>query len=238
MLRAIIIDDEPAGINTLKLLIEKHGAEIRVVASTTEAEEGIQLIENYRPDIVFLDISMPDMSGFELLKKVEYKDFKLIFTTAHREYALQAIKNDAFDYLLKPVDVDDLKLCITKVMKEFEKDKHASNNRSPELIEIASRDGILYLKQKDIVRLEASGSYTNFYLDNGVKHLASKAIKEYEMNLDAGLFFRCHNSHIINLHKVERFVNHEGFFAKMNDGTMVDISRRNKDLFLERIKSL
>src|SRR5947209_2550487 len=102
MLRAIIIDDEKSGIITLKLLIEKHCDFIRVVASSTQAEEGINLIEDYEPDIVYLDISMPVMSGFELLDKLKYKTFKLIFTTAHQEYALEAIKNKAFDYLLKP----------------------------------------------------------------------------------------------------------------------------------------
>jgi two-component system, LytTR family, response regulator len=177
------------------------------------------------------------MSGFELLSKLEYKEFKLVFTTAHRDYALQAIKNGAFDYLMKPIDIDDLKQCIEKLMSDPLTAKQVIA-KSPELLEITARDGILYLKQKDIIRVEASGSYTNFYLENNIKHMASKAIKEYETALDQNLFFRCHNSHIINLQKVEKFVNHEGFFAKMNDGTLVDISRRNKDLFLEKIKGL
>src|SRR5687768_2248941 len=111
MLRAIIIDDEQIGVATLKQLIELHSKEVRLVATATEAEKGVELIEDYRPDIVFLDINMPGMNGFELLEQLRYKDFKLVFTTAHEKYALQAIKNKAHDYLLKPIDVQELKAC-------------------------------------------------------------------------------------------------------------------------------
>jgi len=236
MIRALIIDDEPSGVNTLRLFVQKYSSHIKIVGFTTEPEEGLEMIENYHPEVVFLDISMPDMNGFELLSRLKFKDFKLVFTTAHREYAIQAIKNGAFDYLLKPLDIDDFKQFEKKLAVEFAGSE--VKIKAPEFLEIMARDGILYLRQKDIIRLEASGSYTNFYLENNIKHMASKAIKEYESGLDKNLFFRCHNSHIINLQKVEKFVNHEGFFARMNDGSMVDISRRNKDLFLEKIKNL
>src|ERR1700758_4857450 len=121
MYRAIIIDDELIGVNTLKILIEKYTTSIiRVVATSTEPENGIKLIEDYRPDVVFLDISMPKMNGFELLEKLTYKDFKLVFTTAHEEYAIKAIKNRAYDYLLKPIDIDELKQCIERIINTKE----------------------------------------------------------------------------------------------------------------------
>lgn len=236
MIRALIIDDEQAGINTLSLLIARYEGSIRVVASTTIATEGIDLIEDYRPDVVFLDISMPYMSGFELLNRVSYKDFKLVFTTAHQEYAIQAIKSKAFDYLLKPIDPDDFKQCIENLVQQPV--AAPVKPASKKLVELQVRDGIIYIRQSEIIRLEASRSYTEFYLDGGIKHVASRNLKEYEAILDEKIFYRCHNSHIINLQKVKKFVNHEGLFALMNDGSRADISKKQKDLFLERLKAL
>jgi two-component system, LytTR family, response regulator len=238
MNRAVIIDDEPAGISTLKLLIEKHAPFIRVVASTTKAEEGIHLIDDYKPEIVFLDISMPTMSGFQLLEKLEHRNFKLVFTTAHRDYALQAIKNNAFDYLLKPIDVADFKVCIEKLTETTAGPAQEAAKNNPSLIEVQVKDGIIYIKQKDIIKLEASGSYTVFHLTEGLKHIASRSLKEYEAFLDPAGFFRCHNSYIVNLHRVDKFINRDGFFAQMNDGSLVDISRKNKELFIEKLKNI
>jgi two-component system, LytTR family, response regulator len=240
MLRAIIIDDEQAGVTTLKLMLEKHASGIRIVAVTTEPEEGIKLIEDYRPDVVFLDISMPGLSGFDLLEKITYKDFRLIFTTAHEEFALSAIKNNAFDYILKPIDPEELKICIVNLLNDPDSLRKVipAKTNSPGMIELSVKDGIIFIKQQDIVRLEASGSYTVFYLEGHVKHMASRSLKEYEIHLNESVFFRCHNSHIVNLTKVEKFVNHEGFFAQMSDGSMADISKKNKEVFLERLKSI
>jgi two-component system LytT family response regulator len=237
MHRAIIIDDELIGVNTLKILIEKHVPyTIRVVATSTEPESGIKLIEDYRPDVVFLDISMPKMNGFELLEKLQYRDFKLIFTTAHEEYAIKAIKNKAYDYLLKPIDIDELKQCINNVVKETEKKEplKASTYRT---IELSVKDGIIFIKPDDIIRLEASGSYTQFYLSNGIKHIASKNLKDYEALLDPLSFYRCHLSHVINLRHVIKLVSTDGLFAKMSDDSLVEIAKKNKQIFIERLKN-
>jgi len=239
MLRAIIVDDEPAGIVTLRLFIEKYPETIKTVATTTDAIEAITLIEDFKPDVVFLDISMPVISGFQLLETLKFKRFDLIFTTAHKEYALQAIKNKAFDYLLKPIDLHDFEKCISSLrVKEKTEQRSMPKVNNLGLIEILVKDGIIYIKSKEIIRLEASGSYTIIYLDGGIKHTASKGIKEYEQRLDPTEFFRCHNSHIINLRKVEKFVNYEGFFAQMCDGSLADISRKNKDILLEKLKNI
>ena len=239
MLRAIIIDDEIAGIETLKVLSLRNQEQIKIIASTLQPEEGIQLIEDYKPDVVFLDVSMPSMSGFELLAQLQFRAFKLIFTTAHRDYAVEAIKNKAFDYLLKPIDTLDFKNCIGNLYHEMQqKTIETPQVKAHLLIEIHTKDGILFVKQKDIIRLEASRSYTLFYLNNGQKQLASKSLSEFEHKLDNTFFYRCHHSHIVNLAMVEKFVNHEGLFAQMSEGSMIPISKKNKDVFLERLKSL
>lgn len=238
MLRAIIIDDEKLGIETLKVLASRNSAIIKVVATSLMPEEGIELIEDYKPDVVFLDISMPTMNGFELLNKLSFRDFKLVFTTAHKEYAIEAIKNKAFDYLLKPVDEQDFKKCIEQIHVNYGKTEQTMPIKRYTTIEVNAKDGIVFLKQTEIIRLEASGSYTIFYLDNGIKHIASKGIGEFENKLDHHVFYRCQRSHIINLQKVQKFITTKGFFALMIDGSMPEVSVNNKDEFLNLLKSV
>ncbi|MBL7771627.1 MAG: response regulator transcription factor [Chitinophagaceae bacterium] len=237
MKRAVIIDDEPAGIKNLQELILRYAPFIKVVGFSTKPNQGVALIEDYQPELVFLDINMPGMNGFELIEKLHYKQFKLIFTTAHEEHALKALKLKAYDYLLKPISIEDFKNFVQTLEAENDTQDASKKDRS-EILELQVKDGIIFLRQKEIVSVHASGNYSEFCLENGAKHLVSKSIKEYESQLDPKLFFRCHHSHIINLSKVERFVSHDGFFAKMTDGSQVDISRKNKDLFLERLKNL
>lgn len=238
MLRSVIIDDERSGINALQLLINKHIDDVKVVGATTKAQEGIALIEDYRPEIVFLDISMPELDGFGLLEQLQYRTFNLVFTTAHQEYALQAIKHHAFDYLLKPVDVNELKSCIEKITAERRRNEMRSKNPYSGTIGLSVKDGIIFIRHADIIRLEASGSYTVFYLENNVKQIASKSLKEYEAQLDPSVFYRCHNSHLVNLKKVTKFVSQDGFFAQMHDGSAAEIARKNKDHFLDRLKNV
>jgi two-component system LytT family response regulator len=238
MLRAVIIDDEKLGIETLKVLASRNSAIIKVVATTLIPEEGIELIEDYKPDVVFLDISMPTMSGFELLNKLSFRDFKLVFTTAHREYAIEAIKNKAFDYLLKPVDEKDFRKCVEQVHLNYGKVEQSLPIKRYTAIEVNAKDGVVFIKQHDIIRLEASGSYTIFYLDNCIKHVASKGIGEFENKLDQNIFYRCQRSHIINLEKVQKFITTKGFFALMIDGSTPEVSVNNKDEFLNRLKNV
>lgn len=238
MLRAIIIDDEESGIETLKILVSRNSEVMRIVATTQQAEAGVRLIDDYKPDVVFLDISMPTMNGFEVLSKVSHKQFKLVFTTAHKEFAIEAIKNRAFDYLLKPIDSEDFKRLLVELKKEVIEAGTNVKTELPALIEIQLKDGIQYLKQKEIIRLEASRSYTVFYMESGLRHVASRTLREFEEKLDPNSFFRCHKSHLINLYKVQKFVNHNGFYALMSDGSLPDISKNCKDVFLERLKTI
>jgi two-component system, LytTR family, response regulator len=237
MNRAIIVDDEAIGINTLKIMIEKVAPDVKVVATSTDPENAVSLIEDYRPDIVFIDISMPKLNGFDLLDRIGQRNFKVVFTTAHEEYALKAIKIKADDYLLKPIDADELRQCMANIVASGRKadtaDKPAAN-----IIELSVRDGIIFIRPKDIIRLEADGSYTTFYLDNNVKHIASKNLKECESLILASYFFRCHSSHVINLKKVVKMVSSDGLYALMTDGSMPEIGRKHKDTFLEKLKAI
>lgn len=238
MLRAVIIDDERSGIKALQLLIDKHIDNVKIVGATTDAHQGILIIEDYRPEVVFLDISMPQLNGFALLEQLHYRSFNLVFTTAHQEYAMQAIKHHAFDYLLKPVDIGELKSCIGKIVAQRENRPIENRPGFSNTIGLAVKDGIIFIRHADIIRLEASGSYTVFYLENKVKQVASKSLKEYEAQLDPSVFYRCHNSHVVNLKKVAKFVNNDGLFAQMLDGSAAEIARKNKEQFLERLKNI
>jgi two-component system, LytTR family, response regulator len=235
MLRAIIIDDELAGINILSVLINRLEMDVRVIATSTDEEKGIELIENYRPDILFLDIQMPKMTGFELLENLTYKDFKLVFTTAHREFAIQAIKNKASDYLLKPIDAEELRSCLESLLNNV---NMQDNIRSRTLIEVPAADGTILVKQQNIMRLEASGSYTTIYLKDGTKYTASKNLKHFELLLDPQNFHRCHISHVINLNEVTKLINNDGYFALMSNDSTVEISKKNRDSLLAKLKSL
>lgn len=235
MLRAIIIDDELSGIETLKILAGRYPELVRIVATTTDPEEGIMHIANYDPDVVFLDISMPGMSGFEMLKRLPRKDFKLVFTTAHREYAIEAIKNKAADYLLKPIDHNELRKCLED-MTASSVSPQAPAMGQHQYIDISTSEGIILIKQREIVRVEAARSYTIFYMDGGRKQVASRSMKEYEGQLDPALFFRCHNSHIVNLEKVERIT--PDHLAVLSDGSQVDIAKKSKTDLLYRLKAM
>lgn len=237
MLRTIIIDDESSGINALTFLVARYTPQLQIISTTTKPEEGVRLVNELRPDVVFLDVSMPGLDGFEMLDKLLYRDFKLVFTTAHREFAFKAIKSRATDYLLKPVDIDELKECVKNLLAEKNESPNAKPARSS-FVELSVRDGIVFIKSQEIVRLEASGSYTTFFLDGGVKHVASKNLKECESMLDPQQFFRCHASHVVNLRKVEKMISSDGLFVRMSDGSTPEISRRNKEIFLERLKAL
>lgn len=237
MYRALIIDDELTGIKTLEELIREHCPEVKTVAVANRPEEGIALIEDYHPDIVFLDISMPQMNGFELLERTSYRDFSLVFTTAHAEHAIKAIRVQAQDYLLKPIDVDELKACIGNIKRRRVVPPDTERRSRKAVIELPVKDGIVFIKQDDIIRVQASGSYTIFYLMNDVKHLVSGSMKEYELRLDPDDFYRCHLSHIVNLDKVVKLHSADGLFAKMCDGSLAEVARKNKQPFLERLKN-
>ena len=243
-LRAIIVDDEFTGINSLHILLERHCPEVKSVAETKSASTAIELIENYLPDIVFLDINMPEMNGFELLDKLKWKNFNLIFSTAHQEYALRALKANAIDYLLKPIDPEELKSAIRRVVhkklhaQNFNNDESYLNlitslkNNLHHKITIHSKNGVQALEYSEIVSLEAKSNYTQVNLIDSNFLLSSKTLKEFEEQLctEGSNFMRVHNSFIINLTKVSRYLK----FAEcivMADAQKVPVSKSRKDHF-------
>ena len=238
MISAILVDDEQKSIKNLELLLKEHCKEINVIGVANNALEAIKLTLEKKPDVVFLDVQMPGYNGFDVMDNIKETNSIFVFTTAHEEYAVKALRKGAFDYLLKPIDTDELKNCVTRIQEEFYKKKNQSVNGQliNKIIEVAVKDGIIFIKPNDLIRIEASGSYTVFYLDNNIKHMSSKNMKYFETFLDPSLFFRCHKSHIINLKKVIKLVSNNGFFAQMNDGSLVELSRKSKDVFLEMIK--
>ncbi len=246
LLRAVIIDDEQKGINTLKILIEKHIEGVKVVAECTKATDGIDTIENYKPEIVFLDINMPEMDGFELLEKLSWKNFNLVFTTAHQEYALKALKINAIDYLLKPIDHKELQFAVNKIKSqlvdnktnsnEYDYDKLIStiNQYQRKKIVINSKTGIESIDLPEIIFFEALSNYTQISLNNSRSILTSKILKEFETQLcnSDQNFMRVHNSYVINLHKVSRYLKEEEIIIMANN-QKIPLAKSRKDAFYE-----
>lgn len=246
-MRAIIIDDEKKGREILKSLIETYCKEVEIIAQASNADEGFEMIQKHEPDVVFLDVEMPSGDGFSLLERFDEITFQIIFTTAFDDYAIKAIKFHALDYLLKPIDIDELRIAVENVKKALQ-EENGADNRYMEMLQsrkentgklaLPIKDGIVYLSISEIVRVESDGAYSIFYTDCGKKHLSSKNLGEYEEILPSFGFFRVHRSHIINVKKVKKFIRSDGNFIEMEDGSRVEIARRKKDEFLEMMNQI
>lgn len=241
MLKAIIIDDEENGRISLRAKLETYCSGVEVVAEAGGAEQGIELIDQYIADIVFLDIEMPKLNGFDLLERVSPFSFHLIFTTAHEHYAIDAIRSNAFDYLLKPVDIEELKRAVARIARLKEKSSTEVVTAAQKTILRGNRiiiptmEGRLFLDTSAIMHIEAQNNYSIVYLRDQPKITVSKTLKEIEEILPADLFFRIHHSHIINLNFVRKYVKGNGGHIELQDGTLLDVSRRRKDDFLKII---
>lgn len=252
-LRALIVDDEFNASSNLQMMIEEFCPELDVLATAASAEEARNFLADKEVDVVFLDIKMPQEDGFSFLKSLPERSFSVVFTTAHNEFALKAFREDAIDYLEKPINVDDLQKAVAKLQRTHQKgitnisesealrDWFKDVNLFPENEKTAvpTRDGYVVLRSKDIVRLEASDSYTNIYLVDGKRYMSSKNIKVYEDKLNKKVFFRTHKSHIINtMFHLEAFTRTDGNFAILSDKSSVPVSRRKLPEFLERIATI
>ncbi|HVX48782.1 MAG TPA: LytTR family DNA-binding domain-containing protein [Chitinophagaceae bacterium] len=243
MITAVIIDDEKKCISLLRHLVERHCTDISIVAEAENAVEGIEAIQKHNPGLVFLDIEMPDKTGFELLNSLPDIHFDIIFTTAYNHYAIKAIRFSALDYLLKPVDIDELKNAVARVYrKHLKKERQESidllmnNVRAPQTgfsrISLSTQDGLVILHVNEILYCEASGTYTIFYLKNKEKIIVSKTLKEYEELLKDHHFFRAHNSFLVNLNEVKKYIKGDGGSVIMSNGEEVFVSKRRKEEFL------
>ncbi len=247
MLRAIIVDDEERGINTLKLLLGRYVPTVKVVAESSNPTIALELIDNFRPEIVFLDINMPEMDGFELLEKLVWKNFNLIFTTAHQEYALKAIKNNAIDYLLKPIDYEDLQAAVGRIEKrtnnlseneaKFNFSKLFSDLQHKQRILVNSRSGVEAVDVSEIICLVSESNYTTLYLQENRNITTAKTLKEFEGQLcgDNTPFMRVHQSYIINLNKVVRFLKSEDVIV-LAENIKAPLAKSKRDTFFEWLK--
>jgi two-component system LytT family response regulator len=242
MLTAIIIDDEQKGRIALREKLHTYCPQVQLTGEAANAAEGLQLIKEKDPHIVFLDIEMPHMNGFEMLQQLPNKNFHLIFTTAYDQYAIKAIKYAAFDYLLKPVDIEDLRSAIERVQQQTQEptDKmlevlheNLHTRHTLNKIAIPTMEGLLFFNIADIVHLEAQSNYTIIHFANHPKLLASRTLKDFEELLPADTFFRTHHSHIINLNYIKRYIKGDGGQIEMQNGNFATVSRRKKDEFLK-----
>jgi len=239
-MRAVIIDDEKRARTYLRGILEDHFKEISIVGEADGVSTGKELIEINNPDLLFLDVQMQDGTGFDLLSMINRSKFNVIFVSAYDRFAITAIKFSAVDYLLKPVEADDLSLAIEKIKNSKSTDEVQqkldlllNNINKIDKIALPSLNGIEFVKLENIVRCESDNNYTNFYLTSGNKIIVSKTLKEYEDMLNNKGFFRTHKSHIINLAYIKKYIKGEGGIAIMEDGSEVAVSRRRKEEFME-----
>ena len=248
-MKAILVDDEPDGIRTLKKMLETHCPNVQVAATCSNATAAKQELESIRPDVVFLDIQMPGKSGLDLLTEIPEKEFEVIFVTAHNEYMLQALQYSAADYLLKPVDEDRLIEAVQRVETRMQAEKkewtetlmHNLNKAgSPSEMRLClpTLKGFIVVKLDDIIYCEAERSYTIFHLDGKRTVMVSKSLIEYDNLLQDTQFIRIHKSFLINLHHVKEYQRGEGGMVIMTDNAEIEVSRRKKEFFMNRMKEL
>ena len=236
MLTCYIADDEQHAVDALAAMLKKKFAEqVLLCGSNVKASLAIEEIETLQPDIVFLDVEMPEMSGLELLKHFPERKFHVIFTTAHEKYALPALKASATDYLVKPLSPQDVYDALQKCL-----DKKKSNNLTGQptafKINLATAHEILFVNTDEIIRIEAHNNYSHFYFINRPKIIVCKTLKEFDDQLTHHNFYRVHQSHLINLNYVEAVQSTDGDYVLLQQGHKVEISRRKKHDFLQKIK--
>jgi two-component system LytT family response regulator len=243
MIRSVIIDDEPESRTAVSNILTNYCEDVEILGEAGDVASGIQLIRQTQPDVVFLDIQMPDGTGFKLLESFDDIQFQVIFITAFDQYAIKAIKFSAIDYILKPVDPQQIIKAVQKLRKMSpEKNQYSErigmlleNKQKVTKIALPTQNGYRLVRIGDIIRCEADNNYTNFYLRTTEKFLVTRTLKDYELMLDHDSFMRVHQSHLINLNFVEQYIKGDGGIAIMSDGSEVEISRRKKDTFLNHI---
>jgi two-component system LytT family response regulator len=247
-MKAILVDDEPDGIRTLKKLLELHCPEVEIAATCSSVSMAKQKLEEIQPELVFLDVRMPGKSGLDMLAEINTKNFEVIFVTAHNEYMLQALQFSAVDYLMKPVDEDRLIAAVQRVKKRLNQERSSGNtetllhniNKVGSPLEmrlcLPTLKGFTVVKLEEIVYCEAQRSYTIFRLINNKTIMISKPLFDYDILLADTIFLRIHKSFLINLLHVKEYVRGEGGTVVMSNGMEIEISRRKKDLFLTKVK--
>ncbi len=250
MTKAIIIEDELKGLNNLKNMLGKYCPDVEIIAEARNIKEGVDILNNpsMKPHVAFLDIKLPDGLVFNMLNDYADKiNFDIIFVTAFEEFAIKACQYSSIGYIVKPIDPDDLKEAVSRIMpgktnqirkrmKVFT--QHYNNPNAFEKMSISAIDGIYFINIKEIIRCEAEDNYTHIHLKNGEKITASKTIKAYEDMLSSVNFYRVHKSHLINLNYMRKFVKGDGGYLIMDDYKKIEVSRRRRPAFMEQMRRL
>ncbi len=243
MIRALLIDDEKNSLEMLEWLLTTYCPDVSIVATCTSGVEGIEMIRTYHPDVVFLDIEMPKMNGFDMLEEIGEISFEIVFTTAYDHFAVRAFKYAALNYLLKPIDPDDLKLTIGRIRQKGAATgkeqmellfQHLLKKNSPvERIALSTNEGLVFVQTKNISYCKAESNYTQVVLTDGQKILVAKTLKDIDETLSGKDFFRIHNSYLVNLNHISKFIREDGGFIIMPDGSQIGISRNKKEEFFQ-----
>ncbi|RYM35462.1 response regulator transcription factor [Brumimicrobium glaciale] len=245
--KVIIIDDERRTRSMLNKMVSQTNFPLEVVDEADGVESGLIAIQKHKPDIILLDIQMPDGSGFDLLDQIKDKSFQIIFITAHQEFAIRAIKFSALDYILKPVEIEELESALENAIDAIQTKSDLSirydtlvtnlKNNNKRIV-IRTKSSMYVFDVKDIVHCQSDRNYTYFYLNDGRKVFTSRTLKDYEDTLCLPDFIRCHRSHIININYLERYDRGDGGTIVMKDGTEIPLSRLSRERFLEILDSL
>lgn len=251
MISAIIIDDEPLAVESLSIVLKKkYSDDIQVIATSNSGQLGKEVIEKYSPDVVFIDIEMPGMSGIDLIRSFSKPDFLVVFVTAFDAYAIEALRLSAIDYLLKPVDADEMDRVIEKIKSATNKKEYLLSTQLQNLEELFSRasmpkdmrigigmsDKIVFINISDILYCKAEGAYTNIYTCDDKKIVASRSLGEFEQQLIPHNFFRIHHSILINLNHIKEFQRFNGGYVIMNNNEKLEVSHRKKNDFLKALE--
>ena len=244
LIRAIAIDDEQDSLSILKILLNRYCPDIEVIGTSTSPLEGIKMINKEKPNLVFLDISMPGMDGFELLENLKYRAFEVIFTTAHDEYAIKAFQVGAVHYLLKPIDRIEMIAAVERVTQKLQKKSMGDidtllqkivSYRNPK-IAIPTLKGIEMIDIDSIIHCDASSNYTVFHFEKS-KKIITKTLKEVEQQLTPYNFMRIHHSHLINMAHLKNYIKVEGGFVTMSNGSQISVSRSKKNDLLQALNA-
>jgi len=242
MLEAVLVDDEAKALESLSWELTNLSDEVKIIASFTDANKALDYLESNTPDCLFLDIEMPIMDGFQFIKSLKNKNFPVVITTAYNQYALKALKNEAIDYLLKPIDSDDLHETVAKIKKYNQKNISAErlekillnfNAKSLNKKITINTDGkLMFLEADEILYAESDGNYSTIFLQDGQKIVLTKKLKEVYQMLPDDSFFRIHNSYVVNLGKIKEFLKSDGYVV-LKTGQKIPVSRQKKSDFLD-----
>lgn len=246
-LRAILVDDELSSLQNLQSKLVEFCPDVEVVATAQKPEDAILIIRQHKPDVIFLDIEMPRMNGFRMLDELGELDFQIIFTTAYNHYAVDAIRISAFDYLMKPVAIKELQNALERLAKyrqtrtrdklDVLRQSLSPNKSQEEKIAIPTNEGLEFIPIKNILHIESSSNYSKIFLTDGKNILVTKLLKDFEDILEPYNFFRVHNSHLINLAYIKKYIRGEGGQVEMQNGDVIDVARRKKEEFIRLITS-